>query len=68
MTRHGEAIFRVEGAAFLVVMALGKLPAGFALPAGLGDIAIGLGGIHLARNLRQSRAFFPQSISRGSPT
>ena len=46
-------IFRVEGAAFLVVMAQGDLPAGFALPAGLGDIAIGLGAIYLARGLRR---------------
>lgn len=46
-------IFRVEGVAFLIVMALGELPAGFALPAGLGDIAIGLGAIYLARGLRQ---------------
>ncbi|BBX82741.1 hypothetical protein MAUB_06140 [Mycolicibacterium aubagnense] len=48
-------IFRVEGAAFLVVMALGELPAGFAVPAGLGDIAIGLGAIYVARDLRQGR-------------
>ncbi|GCA98377.1 hypothetical protein [Mycolicibacterium sp. NCC-Tsukiji] len=46
-------IFRVEGAAFLIVMALGDLPAGFALPAGLGDIAIGFGAIAVARDLRR---------------
>jgi hypothetical protein len=35
--------FRViEGAAFLLTMALGHLPALFALPAGLGDIAAGI--------------------------
>ena len=35
--------FRViEGTAFLAVMALGQLPALFALPAGLGDIAAGI--------------------------
>jgi hypothetical protein len=34
--------FRVEGVAFLIMMALGHLPALFALPAGLGDIAAGL--------------------------
>src|SRR5580658_6429259 len=34
--------FRVEGVAFLILMALGHLPALFALPAGLGDIAAGL--------------------------
>jgi hypothetical protein len=44
-------IFRVEGVTFLIVMALGKLPAMFALPAGLGDIAIGLEAIYVARSL-----------------
>ena len=35
-------LFRVEGVAFLIIMALGHLPALFALPAGLGDIAAGI--------------------------
>jgi hypothetical protein len=34
--------FRVTGVAFLITMALGHLPALFALPAGLGDIATGI--------------------------
>ena len=34
--------FRVVGVAFLIMMALGHLPALFALPAGLGDIAAGI--------------------------
>ena len=34
--------FRVAGVAFLITMALGHLPALFALPAGLGDIATGI--------------------------
>jgi hypothetical protein len=34
--------FRVTGVAFLIMMALGQLPALFALPAGLGDIATGI--------------------------
>ena len=46
-------IFRVEGVTFLVAMALGKLPAIFALPAGLGDIAIGVEAVFVARNLRR---------------
>jgi hypothetical protein len=46
-------IFRVEGVTFLVVMALGQLPAVFALPAGLGDIAIGVEAVFVARNLRR---------------
>jgi hypothetical protein len=46
-------IFRVEGVIFLVAMALGQLPAVFALPAGLGDIAIGIEAVFVARNLRR---------------
>lgn len=41
--------FRVVGVAFLLVMALGKLPPLFALPAGLGDIAIGVAAPFVAR-------------------
>jgi hypothetical protein len=46
-------IFRPVGAAFLVALALGQLPAVFALPAGLGDIAIGVEAAFVARNLRR---------------
>jgi len=42
---------RVVGVLFLLVMALGHLPAIFALPAGLGDIAIGLAAPSVARRL-----------------
>jgi hypothetical protein len=42
---------RVVGVAFLVVLALGKLPAGFAIPAGLGDIAVGVAAPLVARRL-----------------
>ncbi|MGP3913219.1 hypothetical protein [Nonomuraea sp. 10N515B] len=42
---------RVAGVVFLVVMALGKLPAVFALPAALGDIAVGLAAPLVARRL-----------------
>jgi hypothetical protein len=45
--------FRLVGVAFLVAMALGQLPAVFALPAGLGDIAIGVEAFVIARNLRR---------------
>jgi hypothetical protein len=38
----GVQFYRVIGAVFLVVMGLGQLPAYFALPAGLGDVAVGL--------------------------
>jgi hypothetical protein len=46
-------VFRVVGVTFLVVMALGQLPAVFALPAGLGDMAIGVEAVFVARNLRR---------------
>jgi hypothetical protein len=42
---------RVVGVAFLLVMAQGHLPAVFALPAGLGDIAAGLAAPFVARRL-----------------
>jgi hypothetical protein len=44
---------RVVGVAFLLVMAQGHLPAVFALPAGLGDIAAGLAAPSVARRLAQ---------------
>jgi hypothetical protein len=43
--------FRVAAAAFLITMALGHLPALFALPAGLGDIATGIAAPLVARKL-----------------
>jgi hypothetical protein len=42
---------RVVGVLFLIVMAQGDLPAAFALPAGLGDIAIGVAAPFVARRL-----------------
>jgi hypothetical protein len=42
---------RIVGVTFLIVMALGRLPAVFALPAGLGDIAAGLAAPFVARRL-----------------
>ena len=45
----------IEGAAFLVLMALGHLPALFALPAGLGDITAGIAAPFVARRLAQGR-------------
>ena len=41
--------FRVAGVVFLAAMALGRLPALFALPAGLGDIATGIAAALVAR-------------------
>jgi hypothetical protein len=42
---------RVVGVLFLIVMAQGHLPAAFALPAGLGDITIGLSAPFVVRRL-----------------
>ncbi len=42
---------RIIGGAFLVEYAKGNLPSGFALPAGLGDVAIGLAAPWVANNL-----------------
>jgi hypothetical protein len=42
-----------DGLAFLVIMALGHLPALFALPAGLGDIVAGIAAPLAARRLAQ---------------
>lgn len=42
---------RIIGGAFLIEYAKGNLPSGFALPAGLGDVAIGLAAPWVANNL-----------------
>jgi hypothetical protein len=44
--------FRAGGIVFLIAMLLGKLPALFAVPAGLGDIAVGVAALSVARGLR----------------
>ena len=50
-------MFRVvEGTAFLATMALGHLPALFALPAGLGDVATGIAAPLVAHRLAQGGA------------
>jgi len=49
-------MFRGVGATFLVVLALGQLPAVFALPAGLGDLAVGIAAPFVARRLRRGVA------------
>jgi len=45
-------MFRVAGVVFLIGLALGRVPAAFALPAGLGDIAVGLSAYFVARRGR----------------
>jgi hypothetical protein len=46
---------RVVGVTFLLVMVQGHLPAVFALPAGLGDIAVGVSAPFVARRLARGR-------------
>lgn len=46
---------RIVGVVFLIAMAQGKLPAVFALPAGLGDMGIGVSAMLLARRWRPGR-------------
>lgn len=38
----GIQLYRVEGVIFLILYAIGKLPAAFAIPAGVGDVLVGL--------------------------
>jgi hypothetical protein len=56
----GVQFYRVLGVVFLILLAQGQLPAHFALPAGWGDIAVGLAAplvaLALARRARGSRA------------
>lgn len=47
--------FRVGGVFFLIAWAQGTLPAGFAWPAGVGDIAIGLAAPFVATALARNR-------------
>jgi hypothetical protein len=48
----GVQLYRVLGGVFLVGWALGIFPAVFALPAGLGDVLIGVTAPRVAKNLR----------------
>jgi len=56
----GLQVYRVFGGAFLVQLALGRLPAVFALPAGIGDVLVGLlavpAALFLSRNPQRGRA------------
>jgi hypothetical protein len=45
--------FRAAGIVFVIAMLLGKLPALFAIPAGFGDIAVGIATPWVARKLRE---------------
>jgi hypothetical protein len=56
----GAQAWRVVGIVFIVLLSLGQLPAHFALPAGWGDVTVGLTaplvGIALVRRIRGARA------------
>lgn len=56
----GVQLYRCVGAEFVILLGLGQLPAYFALPAGWGDIAVGvtapLVALALVRGVRGSRA------------
>jgi hypothetical protein len=56
----GVQVYRLIGIVFVVLLALGQLPAHFAVPAGWGDIAVGLlaplVALGLAREARGDRA------------
>lgn len=56
----GVQVYRTVGLVFLILLALGQAPAHFALPAGWGDIAIGVAALFvalaLARGVRGARA------------
>jgi hypothetical protein len=51
----GPQVFRVVGGTFLIVMVLGELSPVFAIPAGLGDIAVGVAAVVLLRRSRRGR-------------
>ena len=57
----GIQTYRVIGAVFLVLWSRGMLPAEFALPAGLGDIAVGLLAIAVAAMLGAGRPGAPSA-------
>ncbi len=52
----GVQVTRVVGGLFLVAYAQGDLPAAFALPAGIGDVLVGLAAPFVARRLARAGA------------
>jgi hypothetical protein len=47
-------VWRLEGLVFLVLMLQGRMPALWALPAGIGDVLVGASALWIARGLAQS--------------
>jgi hypothetical protein len=56
--------YRVEGAIFLVLFAAHLLPGLFALPAGLGDVAVGLLAAAIGIGATGGRQLNPRTVSR----
>jgi hypothetical protein len=54
-------LWRVIGFAFLPLYAVGTLPALFALPAGFGDVAVGLGAFYVTARLSRDAGFATSS-------
>ena len=52
-TLIGVQIYRVAGVVFILAWAEGRMPAAFALPAGLGDIAVGLSAPFVAARVKR---------------
>lgn len=48
----GVQVYRAAGVIFLIAWAAGRMPAAFALPAGIGDIAVGLAAPLVAARVR----------------
>lgn len=53
----GVQLYRAAGVIFLIAWASGRMPAAFALPAGIGDIAVGVGAPFVAARLRVGEPF-----------
>ena len=48
-------VWRLLGAVFLILMALGQMPALWAIPAGIGDVLVGAAAFSVARHLESPR-------------
>ena len=59
----GVQVLRVIGVVFLIEWAIGSLPSVFAVPAALGDIAVGLLAIPLARSVARRAPLAPLGVA-----
>lgn len=49
-------VYRIIGGVFLLMFAAGRIPAAFALPAGFGDMIVGLGALYVAGRVNTNAA------------